>query len=632
MHRFHTSLLAIFILAFSINAQPNTQWIQTCGGIESDFCFDGQQTTDGGFITVGQTASFGNGSADVYLVKVDANGDTVWTKTFGGFSYESGTGIIQTTDGGYIIIGDTFSFGPGDCDIYLIKTDENGNEEWSEAYGGTGRDAGNDVIQTSDNGYILVAETWSYGPGEESIFIIRTDSNGITQWERTFGGSNCDEGFSIRQTSDDGFVIAGCTNSFSMSSSFYDMYLIKTDAFGIEQWSRTYGGSGSDVGHDVMQTPDGGYIITGATNSSGAGMYDVCLLRTDADGNPTWTQTYGGTSAEEGHSVDLTSDNGFIVTGYSLSYSPPGVYLLKTDASGSEEWHKMFACGYSSVGYAVDQTNNEGYFIAGWTNTLGAGIADFLMICLEPEQQYISVVLNPHNPPIQIPAAGGSFTYDIEIANNDSITYIVDIRNDITLPSGAIYQVFNRQGINLVPGSVIQRDSIAQNVPGYALAGDYVYNAYIYDHNTIELLAEDHFPFEKLPGSSDSHTVSNWILTGWDKLPDEYLNKFTDFTINEFTLNGAYPNPFNPTTTISFSLPVASLVKLDVFDINGRNVGAGFAEGTLYKGKPAPTQGAWHPPGTHQITFDGSNLSSGIYIYRLTAEEYTASGKMVLLK
>jgi hypothetical protein len=246
----------------------------------------------------------------------------------------------------------------------LIKTDTEGNEEWNKTFGGDDGDVGFSVQQTTDGGYIITGFTSSYGTaGGWDVWLIKTDTEGNEEWNETFGsGNDWDEGHSVQQTTDGGYVITGQTSG--------DLWLLKTDSQGDEEWNQTFGGSSADYGESVQQTTDGGFIITGSTSSFGNGSYDVWLIKTDSQGNVVWNQTLGDASYQKGFSVQQTDDGGYIITGYYGSYD---VWLIKTNSQGQEEWNKTFGGSGQDVGYSVQQTTDGGYIITGYTYSYGNG-------------------------------------------------------------------------------------------------------------------------------------------------------------------------------------------------------------------------------------------------------------------
>jgi regulation of enolase protein 1 (concanavalin A-like superfamily) len=364
---------------------PPVQWQKAFGGIYGDYVYSVQQTPDGGYIISGGTFSFGPGGSAVYLIKTDPNGDSQWLKTFGGDNYDWGHTARQTIDGGYIIVGRTESFGAGYYDIYLIKTDPNGDSQWQKTFGGSDWEDGYSVQQTVDGGYIISGQTKSFGAGHYDVYLIKTDPNGDSQWQKTFGGSDYDYGRSVQQTGEGGYIIAGGAQSFGAGST--DVYLIKTDPNGTSQWQKTFGGNKRDYGCLVHQTSDGGYIIAGQTESFGAGNRDVYLIKTDPNGNSQWQKTFGGSSEDLGQWVQQTLDGGYIIAGWTMSFGAGSndAYLIKTNSNGNLLWEKTFGGNSSEIGRSVQQTMDGGYIIASFTWSFGAEMQDVYLIKLCPE-------------------------------------------------------------------------------------------------------------------------------------------------------------------------------------------------------------------------------------------------------
>jgi hypothetical protein len=335
------------------------------GGTYGDYAHAVQQTSDGGYILAGRTESFGAGAGDAWLIKTDANGNTVGDKIFVRSDGDGAWAVQQTSDDGYILAGWTSG------DAWLIKTYANGNKVWDKTFGGISSDGAWAVQQTSDGGYILAGWTNSFGAGSSDAWLIKTDANGNKVWDKTFGGISSDGAYSVQQTSDGGYILAGSTDSFGAGSS--DAWLIKTDADGNKVWDKTFGGSDGDGAKAVQQTSDGGYILAGVTSSFGVGMEDAWLIKTDTNGNKVWDKTFGGSSNELANAVQQTSDSGYILAGsaYSFGSGRADAWLIKTDADGNKVWDTTFGGSDDDYAYDVQQTSDGGYILAGSTDSLG---------------------------------------------------------------------------------------------------------------------------------------------------------------------------------------------------------------------------------------------------------------------
>lgn len=334
-----------------------------------------------------------------------------WNKTFGGDYYDSGFSVKQTTDGGYIFAGTTIPTGSTYSDIFLVKTDSDGNTEWTKNYGGPDAEYGYSVQETTDGGYIVVGYIYYYSTNKGFVYLLKTDSNGDQSWTVTLGGPELDEGFSGQQTTDGGYIITGFTDSFSIGR---DVYLTKTDSTGKFVWDKSYGGAGTNIGNCVRQTMDGGYIIVGSTSIYGAGLTDIWLIKTDSNGEMQWDKTFGGTLGDFANSIEITSDGGYIITGTTMSFGAGGqdVWVIRTDSTGNEEWSETFGGVNDDRGEEVKLTSDGDYIVTGVTNSFGAGSEDAYLIKIDENgdclwTKTIGGVLNDFGHSIQQTTDGG---------------------------------------------------------------------------------------------------------------------------------------------------------------------------------------------------------------------------------
>ena len=369
-------LIILLVLTAQLIAQPGTIWTSTFGDWLNEYGNSMQITDDGGYIIVG--SMYTNDYRDVWLIKTDGNGNEIWNQTFGTESEsESGYSVLQTSDGGYIIAGYTESYGAGYNDIWLIKTDANGNEIWNQTHGGNGQDNGYSIKQTIDGGYIVAGTTSSWGAGSSDIWLLKTDENGDHIWNQTFGNSLQGGGYSVLETEDGGYAVVGTIENIDTD---YDIFVVRTDENGNEIWNQTFGGEGSDSGTSIIQANDGGFVIIGRTFLPGyqAGGQNIWLIKTDEDGNEIWNQTFGGIESEDGQSIIKANDGGYIILGNTSSYGAgeSDVWLIKTDEDGNEIWNQAFGGEANDTGKSIQQTGENEFVILGHTSSYGAGNSD----------------------------------------------------------------------------------------------------------------------------------------------------------------------------------------------------------------------------------------------------------------
>jgi hypothetical protein len=360
---------------------PDTAWTRTYGGVDVDVAYSVCQTSDGGYVATGYTFSFGAGLQDAYLVKTNSTGDTLWTRTFGGGSMDGTHFVREVSDHGYVLAGYTESYGGGGKNVYLIKTDSVGVAEWTRTYSTSLMDVSYAFCETPDTGYIFIG--YKNGPSgwvKGDLWILKTDATLDTVWTKTYGGPGEDYGVTIKQTLDGNYIIAGITSSFGPNGK--NAWIVKIDSNGDTLWTKVYGHNLEDVGYGICCTSDSGYIVAGYINGTGqwtAG--DLWLLKTDLNGDTLWTKVYGTGGEDYGWDVYQTSDAGYVIAGRRAN----DMWLLRTDAAGDTVWTESYGGAGTESALALDTTSDGGYILGGYTTSFGHGSNDFWLVKTEPD-------------------------------------------------------------------------------------------------------------------------------------------------------------------------------------------------------------------------------------------------------
>jgi predicted secreted protein len=582
----------LLVVAMSAVAQPDSLWTRIYGGPGNDRGLSVLPLEDGGFLVSGATASFGSGDADFWLIQTDSNGDSLWSRTYGGPLQDAAASVLPAQGGGYWISGHTLNYGAGERDWLLIRLDENGDSLWSRTFGGEDNEWGGRLHATSDGGFFLEGQLGDPSLGAQ-FGLIKINANGDSLWGRNFGGPEHEGCFDGEQTDDGGYILSGTTMSFGAGDR--DMWLVKTDENGDSLWSRTFGGELEDWCYGVAETSDGGCVLAGHTRSFGAGGADVWLIRTDSNGDSLWSRIFGGEADDYCRDVRITKDGGIILAGFTYSFGSGGgdAWLIKTDANGDSLWSATYGVPeYDERFYSIVQTADSGFIMVGLLHDPAIPQEDLLMMRTGPDPIIpfppgaFERVLPEDSTLFDVPDVEFTWTQSVD-PNGDQVTYLLHLESPTyTFLDTTDYTTTDTSIIVHIPWPLEHVDEIHAFywTVHAAAAGD-----------TVEASNGEGIFYMDIIGAADVASV----------VPLEYRL-------------AAYPNPFNPSTQITFDLPKASHVTLGVFDLLGREVGILTDEA--------------YPAGTHSATFDGSNLSSGIYFYRLQAGDFVQAKKMVLLK
>ena len=367
----------------TVSNSGDNQWAKTYGGLDDDTGSLAFEKSDGsGYILAGDTFSFDFGGTymgDIWILDLSPSGDIVWQRTYGRYDLDLLFGGVQETgDGGYIVLGYTYSFDAGGADFWVLKLTSSGDIEWQRIYGKSETEDYPHSIQiTSDGGYIVAGGTESFGAGDLDLWVLKLTSSGDVEWQNTYGGNFTDRAHSIQQTDDAGYIAAGVTKSFGAGGA--DFWVLKLTSSGDIEWQQTYGGSLDDWGMGIQESSVGGYVVSGWTKSFGAGGVDFWILKLTSSGDIEWQQTYGGNFDDWGGNIQETGDGGYLVTGETESYGAGDQdgWILKLTSSGDVDWERTYG-GIDRDGISsIQETSDGGYIVSGSTKSFGAFLGEF---------------------------------------------------------------------------------------------------------------------------------------------------------------------------------------------------------------------------------------------------------------
>lgn len=432
-----STFLFLIYSALAAQSAPSIEWQKALGGTHGESANAVHQTSDGGYIVAGHSMSndgdvTGNhGGGDYWIVKLNPAGGIQWQKTLGGSNVDDAQSIRQTTDGGYIIAGSSNS-GDGDIsgnhgnyDYWIVKLDSNGNMQWQKSLGGSSMDMAQSIQQTSEGGYIVAGSSSSndgdvsgnHGGGD--YWIVKLDINGNIQWQKSLGGSSSEQVNSVQQTFDGGYIIAGTTVStdgdITVSYGNNDFWVVKLDSGGNMQWQKTLGNIGDNIGYYAQQTFDGGYIAVGTSfNSSNleSGLPDYWVIKLSNNGTIEWDKYFGGSFHDNAITIRQTPEWDYIVAGWTASnngqvtnhHGNLDYWIIKLDSSGNLKWEKTLGGPDFDYLTALELTADNGYIVSGSTGSTSGdvtghhGMIDAWIVKLSPEQLGIPENQQRHKP------------------------------------------------------------------------------------------------------------------------------------------------------------------------------------------------------------------------------------------
>lgn len=345
---------------------------RTYGDDTFSSCLSIEPTNDGGYVATGRTGSTGLYDGDLFILKIDARGDTAWARVYGAPQPGRGHAVQELADGGFLVVGEKGNFGSTQARCWLLRTDANGDTTWTRSYAGAGNATGWDVLISSTEAFWIAGTTEPASGEQANFWLLRTNLQGEEVWSRSYGTPEHESAFSAVLVSTGGFALCGVTDDVDeWGDETGDVWLLRTDADGDSLWSRHYGGNHADWGFCVIESGDGGFVISATSRSFGDGDQDGWLIRTDAEGNVVWDQVHGGTRDDGAWCVRQAVGGGFVVAGY-RDDPTADLWLFKTNMNGETVWERTYGGADDDWGYRVEPTRDGGYIVAGTTESFGA--------------------------------------------------------------------------------------------------------------------------------------------------------------------------------------------------------------------------------------------------------------------
>lgn len=618
-----TIALAFSCFLASAQTAPLKQWDKRFGSENDDVLNSLQQTSDGGYILGGYSSYGGSsgdktqaskGGDDYWIVKTNSLGNKEWDKVIGGSGTDQLYSLQQTTDGGYIlggaslsgISGDKTQASQGDYDYWIVKTDSLGNKQWDKTFGGSAIDFLYAIQQTTDGGYILGGYSYSGKSGDKTqeswgaydFWIVKTDASGNKQWDKRFGGSAYDYFSSLKQTIDKGYILGGYTagpidgDITVHLEGLSDYWIVKIDSNGNKQWDNAFGGNVDDILTSLTQTTDGGYLLGGSTLSdigdditeATRGSWDYWMVKTDGAGTKEWDKRFGGNKADHLTSFRQTIDEGYILGGYSesdisgdkteadqMEWNPSWDYwMVKTDASGSKQWDKRFGGEDQDYLTSIQLTAEGGYILGGYSESgisgnrseASRGGSDYWIVntCGGLTDENCTCPLTSGLTVVKITGTSAKLKW-----NNDIEAELYKVRYKVTGTTGWTHKTTDHSAkpiSNLIPNT------------------NYTWQVKTYCTTAPNFMSE--------------WTAEQNFTTGSLRMGEE--------SPAQLSLH-IYPNPVEDVATIQFTLVQSDHLKVSINDVSGKEIKL-LLNDQLQAGK-------------HSLSFTTSEFLKGVYVVKM---------------